>query len=38
MEYVVKHCCGLKVIFQKEKNILNVDMILTSTILQIYRK
>ena len=36
MEYVVNLSYGLKVIFQAENNILNIEMILTSRNLQIY--
>ena len=36
MEYVVKICYALKMIFQTEKVILNIEMIPASRNLQIY--
>ena len=36
MEYVVKICCVLKVIFQTENNILNIEMISPGRNIQIY--
>ena len=36
MEYVIKICYGLKIIFQTEKDILNTEMIPASRNLQIY--
>ena len=36
MEYAVKICYGLKVIFQNKNNIFNTEMISTSRNLQLY--